>query len=212
MAERGARTEGSRVGGGPCVVGDSVGRDRVVGGRVGEPYGGNRVGRDRVVGDRVGGGLQRAHASQPVRRGAPHHHVLCLAADPATHVHVAICSTRTRGVHVEAHAGVAALARRAATTLRSTCTCTCPVRMACTCTRACAHAHAHMRTSTCAHPDAHIHICASTATCAHGHFTCRYGGRTAILKGTEQRSPFLINSTSDPVSITSPVISWPRTM
>jgi hypothetical protein len=32
-----------------------------------------------------------------------------------------------------------------------------------------------------------------------------------MLKGTEQRSPTSMNSTSGPVSITSPVISWPRT-
>ena len=31
-----------------------------------------------------------------------------------------------------------------------------------------------------------------------------------MLNGTEQRSPFLMNSTPGPVSITSPVISWPR--
>ena len=33
----------------------------------------------------------------------------------------------------------------------------------------------------------------------------------AMLKGTETRSPFLMKSTSRPVSITSPVISCPRT-
>ena len=32
----------------------------------------------------------------------------------------------------------------------------------------------------------------------------------AMLKGTETRSPTLMNSTSRPASITSPVISWPR--
>ncbi len=32
----------------------------------------------------------------------------------------------------------------------------------------------------------------------------------AMLKGTEHRSPSLMNSTPGPVSITSPVISWPR--
>ena len=33
----------------------------------------------------------------------------------------------------------------------------------------------------------------------------------AMLNGTEQRSPTLMNSTSEPVSMTSPRISWPRT-
>ncbi len=32
----------------------------------------------------------------------------------------------------------------------------------------------------------------------------------AMLNGTEHRSPFLMNSTPGPVSITSPVISCPR--
>ena len=32
----------------------------------------------------------------------------------------------------------------------------------------------------------------------------------AMLNGTEHRSPFLMNSTPGPTSITSPVISWPR--
>src|SRR6478735_9028423 len=32
-----------------------------------------------------------------------------------------------------------------------------------------------------------------------------------MLNGTEHRSPTAMNSTSEPVSMTSPVISWPRT-
>ena len=71
--------------------------------------GGEDAGEHRQVEDLLhrlilGGELEQV----PV--GVGDHDVLCLAADPAAHVHVAVRAARLGGIDVQAHAGVALLA------------------------------------------------------------------------------------------------------
>ena len=70
-----------------------------------------------------------------------------------------------------------------------------------------------------ADPSAHVHVAVGGAGAGGltfrqmpGLASLQFRQRPqAMLKGTETMSPFSINSTSRPVSMTSPVISWPST-